>query len=335
VTNTSGLYSQEENFTYCQKVPGWEDFIIDSFPDVDKQNILIVTNRPYLPDRKEFLPNDIAQWRKVSYFLAYCESEKWHLSGVASFSEGINYLDRGGDLLLFIHGHGKTFPSALVRASQINVRYGTNTILFDWPSFNSNFNKSLARVRRCGDNFYNLLLQLQDYKTNVMLPDQKLNIFAHSLGNYFLTHLVVNGNNQYLKNIFIENMIMNAAAVKARNHDKVLTQLEFQKQIYVISNRNDRVLRGAHLIMNGKMLGNYILPPLAGNTVYVHFAGVAQKEHTFFAGYHKFEYDHPAIFNLYRAILHGEKIDLDMNPYFSLRPEGDGYDLLPLQNSNK
>ena len=321
------ITAQEDKFTFCQRVADWSNFYIDSTVTRRSDQILVVSSRPYLPDQEAFLPNALAEWRKITYFLAYCENNTWYLSYVPDLETGMNALNDGHDFLFFVHGHGKTFPSALSRAAQIQTRYNVKTILFDWPSFNSNFNRSLARVRRTGENFYNTLLQIKDYRSRYFIQDQKLSIFAHSLGNYFLTHLVVNGNNQFIKTNFIDNLIINAAAVKSEDHGEVISQLNFQKQIYVVLNENDRVLKGAHLIMYGKMLGNYAISPLAVNAEYLHFTPVANKQHTYFAGYHAFEYDNPAVFKVLNTIIHGNSLDLSNDSLLIKRSEGDGYDI--------
>lgn len=323
----SNVSAQEEHFTYCQKVPSWDDFVIDSSNNISGADILIVTNRPYLRDEAIFLPNDIAKWRLVSYFTAQCKDSTWYLSEVADFNEGMDCINDGSDVALFVHGHGKTFPSALVRASQIEKRYAVKTILFDWPSHNGNFNKSLARVRRCGENFYNTLLQLEAYKKSSFHTDQHLSVFAHSLGNYFLTHLVVNGNSQYLQNVFVDNIVVNAAAVKSKNHFDVLSRLYFQKNIYVTLNENDRVLRGAHLATYGKMLGNFAVPPLASNAEYLHFTPLVDKQHTYFGGYHQFEYTNAGLFYFYNTALHGDSVLFSNKAYFTTRAEENSFDI--------
>ena len=140
---------------------------------------------------------------------------------------GLNEIDDGSDILLFVHGHGKNMPLVLSRANQIQERYGVSLVVFDWPSLNSNFNKSLSRVRRCGENFYNLQLQLQQYRQEKMEEDQHLSMLMHSLGNYFLTHMVVNGNNQYMGEKIFDNIIMNAAAVRTKEHGDVISRVQY------------------------------------------------------------------------------------------------------------
>jgi len=314
------LDAQEANFPPCSRLVDWSQVELTDTPlPQDAQKFLVISNRPYIPDAPdgELFPNEVEAFRKVSYLLAACDGDKWLMNTLDGFSEGMKVIDNGRDILLFVHGHGKSMPAVLTRGHQIADRYDVSMILFDWPSFNSNFNKSLSRVRRCGENYYNLLLQLQQYQSDYMPEDQHLSMLLHSLGNYFLTHLVVNGNNQYITARIFDNIIMNSAAVRSKEHGKVISQIKMQNNLYIIFNKNDKVLRGAHLLTSGKMLGNVVLEPLAKGASYIDFTAVAGTQHTYFAGYHLFEYDHPAFEQVFGTAFHGGTIDLSNTDLFS------------------
>ena len=313
------LSGQQNSFGPCSSPVGWNQVNVSptGLPE-NAQKILIVTNRPYLPDAsdQEVFFNEVSDYRKVTYLLAACESGSWQMSPVDDFLSGMNEIDCGQDILLFVHGHGKAMPPVLTRANQIRDRYDVSLVVFDWPSFHSNFNKSLSRVRRCGENFYNLLLHLQQYRNNELNPNQHLSMLLHSLGNYYLTHLVVNGNNQYMDEKIFDNIIMNSPAVRSKEHGEVISQLRIQDQLYVVFNHRDKVLRGAHLLTSGKMLGNVVIEPLAPNATYVDFGCVAGTEHTYFAGYHQFEFDLPAIEHFFYNAFHGRKVDFSEDEMF-------------------
>lgn len=287
--------------------------IVDHIDAKAEQKILIVTNRPFIENAKDniYLPNGIAEYRKVTYLLAFFNGDEWKLSKIGNLKDGLDAVNYGNSFLLFVHGHGKSFISALNRTYKIKRRYNISMILFDWPSRNKNFNRSLARVRRCGENFYNLILELEEYKKETFVENQKLTMMCHSLGNYFISHMVVNGNNQYLNHPVFDNLILNAPAIKAKEHGEVISQIKIAERIFVASNTNDRVLRGAHLLTSGKMLGNYIMAPLAKNATYLDFTPTALKEHTYFAGYHEFEYSNPSYFNLYNDLFYGNEPNTD------------------------
>lgn len=308
---------------FCIKEPGWENVNLVSEPIPDTlPTILIVTNRAFTPDNENtiFFPNSLAEYRKVTYLQVACTGNSWLVRPIDSFEEGMKCIDKGNDMLLFVHGHGKTFPLSLPRAWRIKKRYDVSLILFDWPAKHSNFNKSLARVRRCGENFYNLLLNLKEYRESSMAEDQHLSLMAHSLGNYYLTHFVVNGSWQYLNEPFIDNIIFNAAAVRTKEHGEVISRLTISDNKYVVLNKYDKVLRGAHLLTSGKMLGNLVIEPHASNTEYIHFTDIAGLEHTYFAGYHRFEDENETVFKFYNTIIHGGKPDFSSPDFKRIKP---------------
>ncbi len=321
-------HGQESNFGPCSLPVDWSNIHLNNngLP-ANSAKILIVTNRSLNPDAAdgEIFPNDISDYRKITYLLATCEGGNWQLYPAENLFSGLNEIDDGGDILLFVHGHGKNLPLVLTRSNQIQESYGVSLVVFDWPSLNSNFNKSLTRVRRCSENFYNLLLQLKQYRHEEMEADQHLSLLMHSLGNYYLTHMVVNGNNQYMEEKIFDNIIMNAAAVRSKEHGEVISQIGIQDRLYVVSNQNDRVLRGAHLLTSGRMLGNEPMLPLSPNATYVDFSLVAGSEHTYFVGYHQFEYDLPAFRHFYDGAFHGENVDLSDESMFTLDEGGNIY----------
>ncbi len=304
---------------FCETTPEWNNIIIthENFPEGCKK-IFIITNRPYVPNAEDnqIFPNDIAAFRKVSYIIAACDGRQWYFSFVNSFTEGMQAIDNGRDFLLFIEGHGKTLPMALNRAYQVQARYDVSLILFDWPSKNSDFNLSLARVRRCTDNFYNMLLQIREYKRHYMHDNQHFSVLAHSLGNYFISYLVVCGDAQYLQEPFIDNIIMNAPAIRTKEHGEVLSQLKFQNRLFIMLNKNDWVLRGANLLTSGKMLGNIAMKPLVDSAVYVDFTNVAGREHSYYFGYHSFEHTNPAFYYLYYNAVHGNEVNMHDSTIF-------------------
>ncbi len=308
--SASGQYQVQG---FCDLPAPWDKIIIsqDSIPDT-LTKMLIVTNRPFVLDARnhEIFPNDIAAFRKVSYLIAACDGIKWYFSFTDNFTSGMKAIDNGRDILLFIEGHGKTLPMALNRAFQVQARYDVTIVVFDWPSKNSNFNLSLARVRRCADNFYNLLLMLRNYKQQQMNEDQHLSLLAHSLGNYFLSYLVVCGDAQYLREPFLDNVVMNAPAIRSKEHGEVLSQLKIQKRLFIMFNKNDWVLKGANMLTSGRMLGNGAIEPLVDSAMYFDFTEVAGKEHSYYFGYHSFEHTNKAFYYLYYNAVHGNSVNL-------------------------
>ncbi|HPJ60371.1 MAG TPA: alpha/beta hydrolase [Bacteroidales bacterium] len=327
--NTTGQYRPP---TFCEITPSWDKISVNKGPVPEgSARIFFISNRPYIPDDKKgvLFPNDIADYRKVSYFIVTCNGTEWQLTIVPDFQSGMKEINDGRNMLLFIEGHGKTLPMTLNRAFQVQQRYDVALVVFDWPSQHSNFNKSLARVRRCGDNFFNLLLQIKDYRASYMTENQNFSIICHSLGNYFISNFVVCGDWQYLNEKIIDNIIMNAAAIRTREHGEVLSKIGYAERLYITSNKNDFVLRGAHLLTSGKMLGNLVIKPMATNAHYLNFTDVAGREHSYYFGYHGFEHTNPAVWDFYNTAVQGREVNLDNAAFYSPRATGDGYDIRP------
>ena len=322
--------SQYKPPTFCEISPSWDKISVNIGPvPQGSAKIFFISNRPYTPEDEKgtLFPNDIANYRKVSYFIVTCNGKEWQMTFVPDFQSGMKEINDGRDMLLFIEGHGKTLPMTLNRAFQVQDRYNVALLVFDWPSQHSNFNKSLSRVRRCGDNFYNLMLQIRDYRYSAMEENQAFSILCHSLGNYFISNFVVCGDHQYLQDPFIDNIVMNASAIRTKEHGEVLSQVRIADRIYITSNRNDFVLRGAHLLTSGKMLGNLVIKPLATNAQYLNFTGVAGREHSYYFGYHPFEYENPAFYYFYHTAFHGKEVNLQDTNLFTPRETGDGFDV--------
>jgi hypothetical protein len=322
--------AQNYDTAFCDITPAWDKIHITSEkPAAGLTKIFFITNRPYVPNPEdgELFPNDIADFRKVSYMIATCDGSSWNLRFVKDFNEGMKEINDSRDILLFIEGHGKTLPMGMNRAFEIQQRYNVALVVFDWPSKNKNFNTSIARVRRCGDNFYNLLLQIKDYRSKFMNVNQRFSIIAHSLGNYFLTNLVVCGDCQYLQDKFIDNIIFNSAAVRSKEHGKVISQIKFMNRIYITSNKYDWVLHGADLLTAGRMLGIYPIKPLVTNAQYVNFTGLVGRQHSYYFGYHDFEHENPAFFYFYNTAVHGNEVNLKDTNYFLPRETDDGYNV--------
>ena len=287
--------------------------------------IFIITNRPYAPkaEKQEYFPNGIAD--TLTYLIAACDGDNWHFHFVPGFKEGMNAINNGRNILIFLEGHGKTLPMALDRAYQVQLRYNLSMVVFDWPSDNRNLKGSLDAISRCEGNFYSFLLQMKEYRRRQMNESQHLSILAHSMGNYFLNHSVERDNGLNLREVFVDNIIMNAPAIPSKGHGKTISQMAFQKRIYITSNKNDMVLRGAGVLTSSRMLGNIVVGPLAANAHYVNFSGVAETEHSYYYGHQPFEHTLPAFYYFYNTSFQGEEVDFSEPKMFVPLKDSEGY----------
>jgi hypothetical protein len=295
-----------------------------SVPD-NLAKIFIITRRPYVPeaDEQEYFPNRIAD--SLSYFIAFCNGDSWYLHFVPGFEEGMNAINDGRNILIFIEGHGKTLPMVLDRAYQVKLRYNVSIVVFDWPSDNRNLYGSLNAIHQCEGNFYDFLMQMKEYRKQQMKKSQHLSLLAHSMGNCFLDHLVERDKESNLSEVFVDNIIMIAPAIPSKGHGEALSKMIFQKRIYVTSNKNDLVLKGASVLTSTRMLGNNIVSPLAVNAHYVNFSSVAGNEHSYYYGHQPFEKTVPAFYYFYNTSLNGNEVDFSDPKMFVPLKDGKGY----------
>jgi hypothetical protein len=158
-----------------------------------------------------------------------------------------------------------------------------------------------------------------------MNESQHLSILAHSMGNYFLNYSVERDNGLNLREVFVENIIMNAPAIPSKGHGKAISQMAFQKRMYITSNKNDVVLRGAGVLTSSRMLGNVVIGPLAANAHYVNFSGVAGTEHSYYYGPPPFEHTLPAFYYFYNTSFQGDEVDFSESIMFVPWKKGEGY----------
>ena len=118
--------------------PEWGKITLvsDALPDT-LPSLLIITNRPFIPEAAdgEYFPNAIAEYRKVTYLEMTCTGDRWLLRPLNSFEEGMKCIDNGNDILLFIHGHGKTFPlsaSCFFAAGALNAAQQFPGAILPW-----------------------------------------------------------------------------------------------------------------------------------------------------------------------------------------------------------
>ncbi len=290
----------------CIPATDWNHIRIDtSSGKFSSQSILIVSNRKYTPDDTSgiLLNHELSPQNKVHYFLASCADTIWKIAPVKSLTEGLDIINHGENLVLFVHGNGKTFPSALERSARIKNRYKTGMILFDWPSENFDLNISITNISQTSRNFQALLEELKNYRLQKMKETQNLSLFMHSLGNLYIKKLVEEKGDKE-DSVFIDNLILNAAAIEEENHQEVLAGLNIQKRIFVVYNQQDFILFGAQFFLQKAMLGNGTNNPFSHAT-YIDFTPVGEFEHTYFTGIHQFEKDNHSVMSFYYSILNG------------------------------
>lgn len=244
------------------------------------------------------------------------------------------------DWLLFVHGDSKTFEQAVMRGFDIQYLYNIHVLVFLWPSKDPNYNgiknfkNSKQNVVRSLDHFTTLLSYVLQFKNSnpSFSQNSKLSMFIHSLGNAYLESLVKQYPAFDRYDTLFDNIIINAAAVNQKAHQKWVEQLNFQKHIYITNNKQDFNLKGVRIFTkDGKQLGEVIDQPVAENANYVHFSKAVGfriptgTTHTYFIGEVADESDN--IRNFYKEIFHGQQPNLLNDSKFVKREDGIGFNI--------
>lgn len=250
-------------------------------------------------------------------------------------------LDSDKDLLFFVHGDGKTVEGAALRALEIQKIHNINVIVFSWPSkidkVNGlkNFKNSVDNVEFGLSKFKELILLVQELRQlqETLGGKNKISLFLHSLGNYYIELAAKYGLLNDINDYIIDNLIINAAAINRVGHDEWLDQLNFQKNIYIINNNRDFNLRGVQVFTKAKkQLGKRLKLPLSENAKYINFSKAigfkfpTHITHTYFMG--KITNDSENIKLFYSKLFHGEEMNLDDTSLFIKRKDGLGYNIL-------
>jgi len=219
--------------------------------------------------------------------------------------------------------------------------YNVNVISFFWPSkvpeLNGlkNFKNSFNNVKKYLAYFKTFLEMFQSYKINnsAAFANVHCTLLLHSLGNYFIENLVLDSLCSDLTKDLFDNIVLNAAAVPEKKHKAWVEKLNFQKNIFIISNKKDFSLNGVRLFAKWKrQLGERVKKPFAENAVYINFTkaiGFQTKggnSHTYFLG--KTINESSNIKNFYSDILNGKSPNINDSAMFHKRKDGSGFDIV-------
>jgi hypothetical protein len=177
-------------------------------------------------------------------------------------------------LVIFIHGSGQGFKTALEKAETFSSLYDTNILSLDWPIGEKTGDYKIAN-RKAGDSgkafapvFERIMAALSSDNTIF------IDTFSHSMGNYVLQKLVESSD----KSVFsgVNRVIINAADVMLKDNKVWVEKLtnNTKNKVFIVSNRNDRVIKcsaGIGFRINapicGMVVSNRIKGARLGNTI--------------------------------------------------------------------
>jgi hypothetical protein len=222
----------------------------------------------------------------------------------------------GTDVVVYAEGLGKTFTSALDRATRVTRTYGVSIIMFDWSTFNpslkggQNFRTTRANSKFAAKPFAAMLDSLDNIKKSDDDIFGHLTLFMHSMGNLLMMHAVKRGYLNINEKLF-DNVVINAACVPQRKHKYWVEKINIQDHLYITRNNHDRNLNGARFISFFQhQLGERLRGPLAANATYIDFSNILNLEHNYFL-YDDVWREKPQIEKIYYNIFHVRDLSLE------------------------
>jgi hypothetical protein len=287
------IYKNLENIKVADKIPS--DAI---------QRILIVSNRYFEPGNEFTYARYVHPKKQMFWFVVSMTTDSSYITSYNSLEDAMQVFPEDRNFLIFVNGHGKNFGQVIGRGFEIGTRYNVNMIMFDWPTDYYALRKTVRNARKVTENFAITVRDMEPI-LNTDFPNSNFSVIFHSMGNHIARHLV---RKEYIEDIpekFFNNLILNAAAVKEKNHAEWVGKLNIQYRLYIVSNDMDLPLKGASILRMSKQLGLGYKAPLAENAYYVDFSNIADKEHNMFLGRTSVENENPNILIFYNTLFQG------------------------------
>jgi len=301
----------------------------------NSEKIIVVTNRAItMVDNDHFIAEPRYDQEGVfTYFTAYDAKGAWSFTREESIGSMLKNDFEFNDWLVFVHGDSKTLLDAVKRAEEIKDLHHVNVLVYSWPSKDpelspiANFKKSYNNVEHGTAYFKDFLVQLNELKIvgNNPLSAEKMTLFLHSLGNYFMKQLVAENLQVSLDESLFNNLILNAAAVEEKDHHLWVEQLNFSVRTYINSNDDDISLTGLRMLTSlGLQLGEKPKEPFAKNAIYVNFTdavgfpGSMGPSHSYY--FSTITEKSKNIKEYYTSIFHGEAAQLENTKLFAQIP---------------
>lgn len=276
----------------------WSKFLLQPEtlkPPINSDTCLVfVSNRHIHPDSLRFV-DEFLDTASLKYFFLEKTGGKWNVYQAATLGEAMEHLPRGKDIVVYAEGMGKTFTANVARAHLMAAQYHVNVVMFDYASTNStykpskNFKFARTNAKLSAGQYLALLKELQQAKMSdaPWIQGTKLTTFYHSMGNIILEQMIRHHDISSINTIpFVDNLVINAACVPQKRHAQWVQQIGFAKQVYVHYNRMDLQLKGAHLLMMKKQLGEKVKKRArAENAVYVNFHDMVGWRHSYFMNF--------------------------------------------------
>jgi hypothetical protein len=296
--------------------------VISNIPDNASNLILIISTRDFNPADNYSLKRGVDPWYQKFCFIAGLINDTAFIMPLHELSEAAKYLPLKRDMLIYVDGYGKTFGQTMERGFELTDRFNLNMIIFDWPTDYLSLRTTIYNAAEVSVNFVKAMQDIEQLHLKYY-SQSAVSVVFHSMGNHILQNICTTSMLQHMPKSLFSNIIINAAAVKRRNHYNWVEKLEIQKRIYITMNDRDFNLRGAAVIRLAKQLGMGNNNHRAKNAYYVNFNDIATTEHNLFLGKSHMDDSYPDIFRFYDLVFHGKEVGISENMGFQILSPSD------------
>lgn len=319
----------------------WDNVVLKKnyLPSPNDTCIVFVSLRSYAESEKMFMGYDCDKNMTVHYFNIYFNGNKWicvPMKNLAECLAGKNNLNG----VAYVEGFGRTFLTAIDRATLFTRQYDCQIIMFDWPTYRpelkagKNYKLTVKESAIIAPYFAQFLDTLNGYKTESPSAFKALSLVMHSMGNLLMMHAVKN-DQLHIRDTLFSSIVMNSSCVPQRKHKVWVEKIKIQKHLFITYNNKDRTLNGAKLISGFKrQLGERPRKPYANNALYVDFSRVLEREHNYFL-YPSVLNRFPYIKSLYRTILLGVEPDFNDENRYIKKPKKHTVEIFDLHEAQK
>jgi hypothetical protein len=279
--------------------------------------IVVVSNRKPSNDALRYM-SETRDGDTLRYYFVYSRGGRWNVLQVASLEKAIQYMpDKSRDWVMYTEGMGKLFTTDLYRGMSMAGQYGVNVILFDYPSITTtkkslgNYFFAIGNARTAYKDFTPAFEDVKRLKEAGKLGTGNISMFYHSMGNHVIRQMVKHNKIDKLNgDVWISNVILNAACVPRRGHKRWINNISFAKGIYINYNQDDLTLKMAYLAGKKIQLGNKPVRNISSKAHYINFNTLCGSGHSNFLSLAGREPAKPAALQYYRTILHGQTPDM-------------------------
>jgi len=274
--------------------------------------ILIISTRNFTDPEALTIEKGVHPENKRFFFVVGTQADSFVVVNYPTLEKAMNQLDENRNMLVYVNGYNKTFDGTIKGGQMLSARYNVNAIMFDWPTDQKPVRITAKNARKVSHNLAVSLNEIGQVQQN-KFSGTNLSVIFHSMGNLVARHMVKSGNINQMKPGVVDNIILNAAAVKSYDHNRWVEKMKNDETVYIVINKYDYVLRGASLMRGVRQLGNVPLGEKADNAHYIDFSEIAEKEHSYYLGETNAEKKTIQFFEFYNTVFQGQAFENSKN----------------------